>query len=204
MSKQLCGKCPWVGGCCIFLLKSFGSGPLCNWFSCLLENLSCLQCFCAFSCSGTSGYWFLIIHCVDCYVLIFCNLLTDYFNAPLEVVAVLISWSTLEVGIRYFSDFACFSMRGALAVSFWIGLIVPFENIALTASMSANCELQIISWASLSAAVKNRMACVILSSAVICGWVRYLCKQSAVSVIINAFFRLSPVYTFNAGELVRH
>ena len=31
----------------------------------LLDNLSCLQRFCAFSGLGPSGYGFLIIHCVD-------------------------------------------------------------------------------------------------------------------------------------------
>ena len=71
MIKQFCGQCPRVGGSYIVLLKSFGSGPLCNWFSYLLENLSSFQCFCAFSLSGPSKYMFLIIHCVDCYVFIF-------------------------------------------------------------------------------------------------------------------------------------
>ena len=104
-------------------------------------------------------------------------------------MAGLISRSPLEVGIRYLSGFVYFSMRGALAVSFWIGFIVTFENIALTASMAANCEFQILAGTSLSDAVKNGMACAILSSAVICGCVRYLCKYSAVSVIINDFFR---------------
>ena len=78
-------------------------------------------------------------------------------------------------------------MIGAIAVSFWIGFTVPFENIALTESMAANCELQILAGTSLSAAFKNCMACVILSSAVIYGCIRYLCKYSAVSVIIYAF-----------------
>ena len=59
--------------------------------------------------------------------------------------------------------------------------------MALTASMATNCELQMLAGTSFSAAVKNCMECVILSSAVICGCVRYLCKYSAVSVIINAF-----------------
>ena len=75
---------------------------------------------------------------------IFCNFWTGSFSEPLEVVAGLISWSPSEVGIRYLSGFACFSMRGAIAVSFWIGFIVPLGNIALTASMSANCDLQIL------------------------------------------------------------
>ena len=62
----------------------------------------------------------------------------------------------------------------------------PCVNIALTASMVANCELQILTGMSLSAAVKNYIACVILYFAVMWGCVRYLCKYSAVSVIINA------------------
>ena len=65
--------------------------------------------------------------------------------------------------------------------------MVPFENIVLTASKAANCELQMLAGTSFSAAVKNWIACFILSSSVICGCVRYQCKYSAVSVIINAF-----------------
>ena len=68
-----------------------------------------------------------------------------------------------------------------------MGFIFPFVNIALTESMADNCELQILDGKSLSAAVKKFIACVIMSSAVIWGCVRYLCKYSAVSVIINAF-----------------
>ena len=56
---------------------------------------------------------------------------------------------------------------GALDVLFWMDLIVfPFVNISLTASMDANFELQMIAGTSLSAAVKNCIACAILSSAV--------------------------------------
>ena len=68
--------------------------------------------------------------------------------------------------------------------------MVPFENIALTASMAANFELQMLYGTSFSAAVKNWIACVILSSAAICGCVSYLCKYSEVSVVINAFVLL--------------
>ena len=82
----------------------------------------------------------------------------------------------------------------ALDVVFRVGFIVPFENIALTASMAANCELQMLAGTYLSAAVENCMACVILDSAVICGCLRYQCKYSAVSVIINAF--VSPSIAF--------
>ena len=65
--------------------------------------------------------------------------------------------------------------------------MVPFENIVLTALIATYYELQMLAGTSFSATVKNCIACVILSSAVICGCVRYLCKYSAVSVIINAF-----------------
>ena len=72
--------------------------------------------------------------------LFFGNVCTVCFNTPLEVVAGWFSWSHLEVGIRYRSGAACLGMRGALVVLFWMGLIVfPFVNIALTASMAANC-----------------------------------------------------------------
>ena len=43
-----------------------------------------------------------------------------------------------------------------------------------TASMAANCELQMLAGTSLSAVVKNCMACVIMSYDMICGCVRYL------------------------------
>ena len=59
----------WEG--VIFLFKSFGSDSLFNWFTFIFDNLGCLQFFCAFDESGPSGYMFLIIHCVDCYVFIF-------------------------------------------------------------------------------------------------------------------------------------
>ena len=76
-------------------------------------------------------------------------------------------WSPLEVGIRYRSGAAFLGMRGALDVLFWMDLIVfPFVNIALTASMAANCELQMLAGTSLSSTVKNCIACAILSSAV--------------------------------------
>ena len=49
----------------------------------------------------------------------------------------------------------------------WDGFyFFPFVNIALTASIAANCESQILAGTSLSAAVKNCIACAILASAV--------------------------------------
>ena len=137
-------------------------------------------------------------------LFIFGTVWTVSISARLEVVAGLFTRSPLEVGSWYLSGFACFSMRGARDVLFWLGFIVPFEKIALTASMAANCELQMLAGTSFSATVKNCIACGILSSAVICGCVRYLCKYSAVSVIINAFFRQLLVYIYNAGEPVLH
>ena len=107
--------------------------------------------------------------------LFFGNVCTVCCSAPLEVVSGWFSWSPLEVGIRYCSGVACLGMRGAFVVLFWMGLIVfPFVNIALTASMAANCELKMLAGTYLSYAVKNCIACVILSSAVMWGCVRYL------------------------------
>ena len=90
------------------------------------------------------------------------------------------------MGTQYLSGSACIFMRGDLFVLFWMGFIFPFVNISLTESMAANSELQMLAGTSLSDTVKKCMACVILSSAVIYGCVRYLCKYSAVSVIIIA------------------
>ena len=73
----------------------------------------------------------------------------------------------LEVGVWYCSGAACLGMRGVFDVLFLMDFIVfPFVNIALAASMDDNCELQILSGTSLSAAVKNCIACAIMSSAV--------------------------------------
>ena len=60
--------------------------------------------------------------------------------------------------------------------------------------MADNCELQMLAGTSLSTAVKNCMACVIMSSDVICGCVMYLCRYSAVSVTIHAFVFPSIAY----------
>ena len=75
-------------------------------------------------------------------------------SAPLEVVAGWFYWSPLESVIRYRSGAAFLGMRGDLDVLFWMDLIfLPFANIALTASMEANCELQRFAGTSLSSAV---------------------------------------------------
>ena len=61
-------------------------------------------------------------------------------SAPSAVVTGWFSWSPLEVGIGYRSGADFLGMRGALDVLFWMDLTVsPFVNIALMASMAANC-----------------------------------------------------------------
>ena len=135
----------------------------------------------------------------------FGNLCTVCCSVPLEVVAGWFSWSPLEGGIQYLSGAACLCMRGALVVLFWMGFIFPFLNIDLTASMAANCEFQMLAGTSLSASVKNCISCVIMSSAVIWGCVRYLCKYPSVSVIINALvFHQLLEYVCSALELALH
>ena len=69
--------------------------------------------------------------------------------------------------------------------------VIQFPNIVLTASISANCESQMLLGKYLSAADKKCIAWSSLSSAVTCGCVRYVCKYSAVSVTIKAFVLLS-------------
>ena len=91
--------------------------------------------------------------------LIFGNVCTVCFSAPLEVVIGWFSRSPLEVGTRYLYGSACLFMRGDPVFLLWVGFIVPFGNIALTASMSANCELQMLAGTSLSASVKMYGMC---------------------------------------------
>ena len=73
----------------------------------------------------------------------------------------------LEVGVRYRSGADYLGMRGDFDVLCGMDFIVfPFLNIYLTASIADNCESQILSGTSLSAAVKNCTPCAILSSVV--------------------------------------
>ena len=82
-------------------------------------------------------------------------------------MALWFSWPPLEVSVRYRASAACLGMKGAFDVLCGVDFIVfPFVNISLTASIAANCESQILVGKSLSAAVKNCIARVILSSAV--------------------------------------
>ena len=64
--------------------------------------------------------------------------------------------------------------------------VCQFANIVWTASMAASWESHMMLGTSLSAADKKCMACVIMSSAVMLGCVRYSCKYSAGSVISSA------------------
>ena len=66
-----------------------------------------------------------------------------------------------------------------------------FANIFRTASIATNCESHMLVGTSLSAADKKCMALVILSYAVMCGCMRYSCKDYAVSIIINDLVLLS-------------
>ena len=95
----------------------------------------------------------------------FVNVCTFFCIAPLEFLAGWFSWPPLEVGVLYRSGAICLGIRGACDVLCGVDFIVfPFVNIARTASIAANCESQILVGTSLSAAVKNCIACVILSS----------------------------------------
>ena len=96
------------------------------------------------------------------------------------------------MGLRYRSGAAFLGKRGSLDILFLMDLIVfLFVNIALTASIAPNCDFQMLAGKSLSADVKNCITCAIMSSAIMLGCVRYLCKYSEVSVIINALVLLS-------------
>ena len=66
-----------------------------------------------------------------------------------------------------------------------------FAKIIWTASIVADCESHMLVGTSLSAADKKWMEWVILYSAITWGCVRYACKYSAVSVIINDLILLS-------------
>ena len=102
------------------------------------------------------------------------------------------SWPPLELGVGYLAGASCLGMSSD--TGFLGGLdssVRQFSNIVRTASIAANCESQMLVGTSLSAADKNCMAWVILYSAVTWGCVRYSCKYSAMSVIINALVLLS-------------
>ena len=107
------------------------------------------------------------------------------------------SWPHLEVGVGYrTSAAACLFLTGV-----WCGntlfasgvkdyTVIQFVKIARKDSIAANCESHMLVGASLSAADKKWMEWVILYYTVTWGCVRYSCKYSAVSVIINALVLL--------------
>ena len=69
-------------------------------------------------------------------------------------MAVWFSWPPLEAGGQYRAGSYCLGMSGA--IDFLCGLysiVLPFVNISLTASITANCESQILVGTSLSAMV---------------------------------------------------
>ena len=70
------------------------------------------------------------------------------------------------MGVRYRAGAACLGMRGACDVLCGVDfIVVPFVKIARTSSIDANCESQVLVDTSLISAVKNFIACVIMSSA---------------------------------------
>ena len=83
--------------------------------------------------------------------------------------------------------------------------VLQFENIDRTASIAANCESHMLVGTSLSAADKKWMAWIILYSAVTWVCVRYSCKYSAVSIIINySFLSQLLVCSGSVGAQVLH
>ena len=72
------------------------------------------------------------------------------------------SWLPLEVGVGYLSGTSCLGMSGDIVFLCGMDFIVrPFVNIALTASIAANLDSQILVGTSLSAGVKKIIAWVI-------------------------------------------
>ena len=107
-------------------------------------------------------------------------------------------WLPLEVGVGYRTGAAtCFGMPGVGCGNYFFAsvgkdsTVLQFSNIAQTASIAANFESHMLVGTSLSAADKKWMTWVILSYAVTWACVRYSCKYSAVSIIINDLVLLS-------------
>ena len=121
-----------------------------------------------------------------------------FCNTPLEVMAVCFSLPPLEVGVGYRTGAtSCLGMSGVECTNTVCALGVKdssvrqFAKIVRTTSIADNCELRMLVGTSLSATDKKFMAWVILYSAVTWGCVRYSCKYSNVSVIINTLVLLS-------------
>ena len=112
----------------------------------------------------------MVLFDIDCYVFVFWKCVYCLLQCTLGSCGRLVFLVTLGSGYPVSLWRLFIGMRVALDVLFWMCLIVfPFVNIAPTASMAANCEFQMLVGTSLSAAVKNCIACVILSSALM--WV---------------------------------
>ena len=130
---------------------------------------------------------------------VFFGIVSDFCcNTPLKVMALFFPWPPLEVGVGYRTGAAaCLGMTGVGCGSTLCAsggkdsTVRQFANIFWTASIAANCESHMLVGTSLSAADRKFMAWVILSSDVTWGCVRYSCKYSAVSIIINDLVFLS-------------
>ena len=115
-------------------------------------------------------------------------------TTALEVMAVWFSWPPLEVGVGYLTGNTAFLGMSGNTVGFLGGKdssVRQFANIVLAASIAANCESHMLVGTSLSAVDKKCMALFILSSTVTRGCVRYSCKYSVVSIMINVLVFLS-------------
>ena len=117
---------------------------------------------------------------------------------PWKLFSPFLSWPPLEVGVGYCTGAdACLGRTGVGCGNTVCdsggkdSTVCQFTKIFRTALIAANCESHMMVGTSLSAADKNCMAWIILSSAVTWSCVRYSCKYSAVSVIINDLVLLS-------------
>ena len=135
---------------------------------------------------------------VDCYLGVF-GIISGFFsNTPLEVINFYLYWPPLEVGVGYSSGSdACL---GSTDVGYSNTLCDPggkdstvyqIANILRLALIAANFESHMLVGTSLSAADKKCMAWVIMSSAFTWICVRYACKYSAVSIILNDLVLMS-------------
>ena len=96
------------------------------------------------------------------------------------------------MGVGYLNGATtCLGMSGVECGDTVGSSVRQFENIVMTASIAANFESHMLVGTSLSAADKECMAWVILSSADTWGCVRYSCKYSSMYVIINALVLMS-------------
>ena len=119
-------------------------------------------------------------------------------NTPLEVINLYLYWTPLEVGVGYRSgDDACLCRTG-VGCGNTLGdsggkdsTVCQFAKIVRTASIAANCKSHMLVGTSFSSADKKCMEWFILSSAITWGCVRYACKYSAVSIILNDLVLMS-------------